>query len=111
MTGQISVPDDFDRIGKEEIGLLESGDLQGPTAFSGPADTQHMKTLTITAARRRFGTMLDSVLHQPVLITRRNKTRAVIMSAELYDRLTGATSFEPAGAKPAQRKATSSKRR
>lgn len=44
-----------------------------------------MKTLTITAARRRFGAMLDLVRHEPVLITRENRKGAVIMSAKDYN--------------------------
>ncbi|MGA2102873.1 MAG: type II toxin-antitoxin system Phd/YefM family antitoxin [Candidatus Sulfotelmatobacter sp.] len=53
-----------------------------------------MKTLTITAARRRFGAMLDFAKREPVLITRKNGAGAVIMSAEVYSRMIGIASFE-----------------
>jgi prevent-host-death family protein len=48
-----------------------------------------MKTLTITAARKQFGAMLDSVIHEPILITRKNEKGAVVISAEVYDCMTG----------------------
>ena len=90
MTGQVSVPDDFDRMGQGV--LMESDASLVPTGFFTRADNQRMKTLTITAARRRFGALLDSALRQPILITRRNKTGAVLMSAEAYGRMTGGAS-------------------
>jgi prevent-host-death family protein len=104
------VPDDFDRMGQHEIGLVERDASPRPAAFFARADSQRMKVFTITAARRRFGAMLDSALRGPILITRRNKTGAVIMSAEQYDRMAGATSFEPESAKLTRGKTGSSKR-
>jgi prevent-host-death family protein len=52
-----------------------------------------MKILSITAARRRFGAMLDFATREPVLITRKNGKGAVILSAEAYSRMIGATTF------------------
>jgi prevent-host-death family protein len=43
-----------------------------------------MKTVTVTNAKRRFGALLDAARRQPVLIRRRNRDVAVIMSAEEY---------------------------
>ena len=51
-------------------------------------DSERMKTLTITAARKRFGAMLDSAMHEPILITRKNGKGAVVMSAETYGGMT-----------------------
>lgn len=95
MTGQISVPDDFDRMGQGV--LMESDASLAPTGFFTRADNQRMKTLTITAARRCFGALLDSALRQPILITRRNKTGAVIMSAEAYEHMIGASHTRKSG--------------
>jgi len=46
-----------------------------------------MKTVTVTAARRRFGALLDAVQHEPVLIRRRNGDASVLISAEEYRRI------------------------
>jgi prevent-host-death family protein len=48
-----------------------------------------MKTITITAARKRFGALLDAVQHEPVLIRRRDRDACVVMSAEQYGRIHG----------------------
>jgi prevent-host-death family protein len=53
-----------------------------------------MKTLTVTAARRRFGALLNAVQQEPVLVCRRNGDNVVVMSAEQYNRMIGMTSFE-----------------
>jgi prevent-host-death family protein len=67
-----------------------------------------MKTLTITAARRRFGAMLDFATCEPVLITRKSgKGAAVIMSAEAYSRMTGIASFERRRARETRKTASS----
>jgi prevent-host-death family protein len=70
-----------------------------------------MKTLTITAARRRFGAMLDSAKREPVLITRKNGKGAVIISTEAYSRMIGITSFEQKRARVTRKKASSRKSR
>jgi prevent-host-death family protein len=43
-----------------------------------------MKTLTVTAARRRFGALLHAVRQEPVLIRGKNGREVVIISAERY---------------------------
>ena len=103
MTGQISVPNDFDRMGQEEMGLMGCDASSESIGFPLHADSQPMKTLTITAARKRFGSMLKSALREPILITRKNKTGAVIMSTEAYARMTG-TNFEGKQVKPSPKK-------
>jgi prevent-host-death family protein len=70
-----------------------------------------MKTLTITAARRQFGTMLDFAKREPVLITRKNGKGAVIMSAEAYSLMIGVGSFEQKRARKTRRTASSRKSR
>jgi len=70
-----------------------------------------MKTLTITEARKRFGAMLDFVRREPVLITRKNRKGAVIMSAEAYNRMIGITSFEQKHNREAGKTASSRKSR
>jgi prevent-host-death family protein len=52
-----------------------------------------MKTFTITAARRRFGAVLDLAMREPVLITRKNGKNAVLISVAAYERMTGAASL------------------
>jgi prevent-host-death family protein len=52
-----------------------------------------MKRITITDARKHFRSMLDSAMREPVLITRRNKKGAVIMSIAAYKRMTGTTAL------------------
>jgi len=54
-----------------------------------------MKTLTVTAARRRFGALIKTVQHEPVLVVRRNGDRVVFISAEKYKRMCGISTFEP----------------
>jgi len=70
-----------------------------------------MKTLTITAARRRFGAMLDVAMREPVLITRKNGKGAVIMSGEAYSRMTGIGTFEREHAWETRKTASSRKSR
>ena len=48
-----------------------------------------MKTMTMTAARKRFGALLDAVQHEPVLIRRKNGDACVIISAEEHGRIYG----------------------
>lgn len=48
-----------------------------------------MKTITATAARKRFGALLKAVRHEPILISRKNRDATVIMSAEEYARIRG----------------------
>ena len=54
-----------------------------------------MKTMTVTAARKRFGALLDAVQHEPALILRRNRDVAVVLSAEEYGRIHGLKSANP----------------
>jgi prevent-host-death family protein len=65
-----------------------------------------MKTVTISAARKRFGALLDAVQQEPVLVCRRNGDKVVIISAERYKQMYGITSFEPEPIKPARKKKT-----
>jgi prevent-host-death family protein len=46
-----------------------------------------MKTITVTAARKRFGALLDTGQHEPVLIRQRNGDASVLISAEEYVRI------------------------
>jgi len=93
-------------------GRAKPDSLAGDTeVFLARVDNQPMKTLTITAARRRFGAMLDAVQREPVLIRRRNRDEVVIMSAEQYDRMTGTTGPEPELANLRRRMTNSSKSR
>ena len=57
-----------------------------------------MKTLTLTAARMRFGALLDAVQQEPVLILRKNRDASVIMSAAEYTRIRGLESSALKGA-------------
>jgi prevent-host-death family protein len=68
-----------------------------------------MKTMTATAARRRFGALLKAVQQEPVLVCRRNGDKVVFMSAEQYRRMTGIASFEPGLPKLPRRTKGSSK--
>jgi prevent-host-death family protein len=54
-----------------------------------------MKTMTISAARKHFGALLDAVQHEPVLIRRKNRDACVVVSAEEYDRIHGLKSANP----------------
>jgi prevent-host-death family protein len=54
-----------------------------------------MKTITVTAARKRFGALLDAVQHEPVLIRRKNRSASVIISAEEYGRIHDLKSANP----------------
>ena len=56
---------------------------------------EYMKTITVTTARKRFGALLDTVQHEPVLIRRRNGDTSVLISAEEYARICGIKSREP----------------
>ncbi len=46
-----------------------------------------MKTITVTAARRRFGALLKAVQQEPILVYRRNGDKIVIVSAEKYKQI------------------------
>jgi prevent-host-death family protein len=48
-----------------------------------------MKVVSVTAARRNFGALLDAAQEGPALIRRRNRNVAVIMSVEEYLRIGG----------------------
>jgi prevent-host-death family protein len=54
-----------------------------------------MKAITVTAARKRFGALLDAVRHGPVLVRRKNRDASVIMSAEEYERVRGSRGANP----------------
>ena len=54
-----------------------------------------MKAITVTAARRRFGALLDAVQHEPVLILRKNRDASVVVSAEEYGRIHGSKGANP----------------
>jgi prevent-host-death family protein len=54
-----------------------------------------MKAITVTAARKRFGALLDAVQHGPVLIRRKNRDASVVISAEEYGRIHGLKSANP----------------
>ncbi|MFZ0861243.1 MAG: type II toxin-antitoxin system Phd/YefM family antitoxin, partial [Candidatus Sulfotelmatobacter sp.] len=56
---------------------------------------EYMKTITVTAARKRFGALLDAVQHEPVLIRRKNCDAWVVISAEEYGRIHGLKSANP----------------
>lgn len=66
-----------------------------------------MKTITVTAARQRFGALLDAVQHEPVLVCRKNGDNVVILSAERYKQLYWITSFESERAEPNRKRASS----
>ena len=70
-----------------------------------------MKTLTITAARRRFGSLLNAVQQESVLVCRRNSDKVVIISAEKYKQIYGITSFEAEPVKLLRRMTNSRKSR
>jgi antitoxin Phd len=46
-----------------------------------------MKTVTVTDARQRFGALLDAVEREPVVIRRKDRDVAVIISAAEYERI------------------------
>ena len=46
-----------------------------------------MQFMTANSAKQQFGTLLDSVQHQPVTIRRQNRDVAVLLSLESYQRL------------------------
>jgi prevent-host-death family protein len=54
-----------------------------------------MKAVTVTAARKRFGALLDAVQHEPVVIRRKNRDAWVVISAEEYGRIHGLKSANP----------------
>ncbi len=88
------------------------GSIAGDTeVFFARVDNKPMKALTITAARRRFGAMLDFANREPVLITRKNGKGAVIMSAEAYSLMIGIASFEQERARKTRKTAGSRKSR
>ena len=68
--------------------------LADTEVFLARVDNQPMKTLTITAARKCFGAMLDAVQHKPVLIRRNNRDEVVIISIEEYARICGTTGLK-----------------
>jgi len=46
-----------------------------------------MTTITSKDAQNRFGELIDTARREPVAITRRNRTVAVVISNEEYERL------------------------
>lgn len=52
-----------------------------------------MKTLTATAARRRFGALIKAAQLEPVLVVRRNGDKAIFISAEKYKQMCGISTF------------------
>jgi prevent-host-death family protein len=48
-----------------------------------------MHYVTVTDAKRRFAVLLNAAQGEPVVIRRRNRDVAVILSTEEYDRLRG----------------------
>lgn len=46
-----------------------------------------MKTMTASAASKEFGRYLDTVQHEPVLITKQNRPVAVTLSIQELERL------------------------
>jgi prevent-host-death family protein len=54
-----------------------------------------MKAITVTAARKRFGALLDAVQHGPVLILRKNRDASIVVSAEEYGRIHGSNGANP----------------
>jgi prevent-host-death family protein len=54
-----------------------------------------MKAVTATAARKRFGALLDAVQHEPVVIRRKNGDAWVVISAEEYGRIHGSKGANP----------------
>jgi prevent-host-death family protein len=54
-----------------------------------------MKAITVTAARKRFGALLDAVQHEPVLIRRKNRDASIVVSAEEYGRIHSLKSANP----------------
>jgi prevent-host-death family protein len=58
-------------------------------------DEMDMQTMTVTAARKRFGVLLDAVQHEPVLIRRNNRDASVVISAEEYGRILGLKRADP----------------
>ncbi len=51
-----------------------------------------MKTITVTAARKRFGAFLDAVQHEPALIRRNDRDACVGVSSGEYERISGGRS-------------------
>jgi len=49
-----------------------------------------MKTVSATDAKQRLAALLDAAQREPILIRRKNRDVAVIMSAEEYERIRGA---------------------
>jgi prevent-host-death family protein len=48
-----------------------------------------MKNVSATEAKQRLAALLDAAQREPVVIRRRNRDVAVIISAEEYDRIRG----------------------
>ena len=46
-----------------------------------------MKTMTASAASKEFGLYIDTVQHEPVVITKQNRPVAVTMSIQQVERL------------------------
>jgi len=46
-----------------------------------------MKTVSATEAKQRLAALLDTAQREPVVIRRKNRNVAVIMSAEEYERI------------------------
>jgi Antitoxin Phd_YefM, type II toxin-antitoxin system len=54
-----------------------------------------MKAIMATAARKRFGALLDAIQHGPVLIRRKNGDPWVVISVEEYARIHGSKGVDP----------------
>jgi prevent-host-death family protein len=54
-----------------------------------------MKTLTVSAVRKRLGALLDAVQHEPVPILRKNRDACLVISAEEYRRIQGSKGAIP----------------
>jgi prevent-host-death family protein len=68
--------------------------------FSVFVDEMDMKTISVTTARKRFGALLDTVQHEPVLIRRKGHGASVVISAEEYRRIHGLANPERAQLEP-----------
>jgi prevent-host-death family protein len=53
-----------------------------------------MKRISATDAKQRFAALLDAAQREPVVIRRQNRDVVVMVSAEAYERIRGATNDE-----------------
>lgn len=47
-----------------------------------------MQTISASEAKRRFGTLIDTVSREPLIIQRQKRDVAVVLSVDDYERLT-----------------------